>query len=324
MSVQKIMSISSRKTKQNQLNQTKNSTNSISSERNDTSLEKSEALKNTFLTGISFKGYSKELEVHNGKYQEKWPSTSGYVPAVLSEIKPQDLYYMGTSGGRFAIKGGADYKVRTVEKAVADIYYADKGEEITNKMLEKYFYIVRYDEDKNKGIISENTTSKRKKIQVDEDFDTKYSELTAKFNKADVENSVKSKELKVYTTQLEDVKNKVETALRIKNHDKEGAEKAYRLAFCTYYNTLEEYAARDEDDYEGKMHDEAYLELEHDELSEASANLASINKEIEWLQSLYEKNSQKLKLAQEKLKLVTQIEDARSMKSFFKNLLDKK
>ena len=161
MSVQKIMNLTSKKNSQKKSAQMQETTNSIESQRNDTLLKSSSAIKNNFLAGISFKGYSKQI-THEG-YTYGY-GTSGALRSEASSITKSDVHH---NEGTIVREGSAGYDTCSYDKKVASVYYADPGEEITDEIRKSHKFIVEYDRPKDvsiEDIQKSNKTSKLKQM----------------------------------------------------------------------------------------------------------------------------------------------------------------
>ncbi len=140
MSIQKITNAMQSNPANKPVNHNEAAGSEVKIQRNDTSLKNSDAIKNSFLSGISFKGYTKEISTRNG-YRDYY-GTSGSL-GRLSSISRYDIEHPEATK---VTEGKKGYDVQTPDIATVSVYYADPGETITDDIKDRHAYIVEYDE----------------------------------------------------------------------------------------------------------------------------------------------------------------------------------
>ena len=138
MSIQKIMSLTGKKVNQKKIAKSQETTNSIQSQRNDISLEDGNALKNNFLAGISFKGYTEQI-THKGEIYGY--GTSGALTSGASSICENDVR---VDEGTVITDGNCKYDYNSYDLKTASVYYADPGEDVTDEIRNKHMFVVEY------------------------------------------------------------------------------------------------------------------------------------------------------------------------------------
>lgn len=202
MSIQKITNLSNNSSVKKQLNKITVSNSGVSATTNETSLKRSEAIKNNFLSGISFKGHSEKISIGSR-------GTSG---ALIDQHMVHNPEHTTVHKG----KGGYDYQ--NSNGAQASVYYADPGEEITDEIKKNHMFIVEY-----------NSYEKVSEEEIEDAI--KSSELSKLISKLQGGNAVlkiksetKSKEIEELNKEVEDTKLKYEQALN--KRDKKLIEKS--------------------------------------------------------------------------------------------------
>ena len=195
------------------------------------SLKQNNTKNNTFLNGISFKGYTKQITKNNGSrpYDRDSYGTSGSIhyDGYYATVKKRDVEHPKNT---HVINGNKGYNQQDYDSATVDVYYADPGEQITKKIKDNHRYIVKYDEIPD--IISEDA----------------------------INNSAKTSELKRYIEILEERKKYLSTEHKKATSELGKAEVALGIARATYQAAQE--------DYSKKMQDKTAKELELEENSD--------------------------------------------------------
>ena len=100
------------------------------------SLKPNNEAKNSFLNGISFKGYTKKVTMHNGSQpwtQRDTYGTSGtlYHSGRNATVEAYNIEHPENT----TVKRGNDgYIHQDYDSASVHVYYADPGEQITDKI----------------------------------------------------------------------------------------------------------------------------------------------------------------------------------------------
>ena len=153
-----------------------------SSKDNIVSEKSSQAIKNSFMSGISFKGFSKQ----QSKTDYSINATSG----ALVSISASDISrpkYTNVS------KGEKGYDTRVDNYASCSVYYADPGETITDDIRKNHSFIVEYDK-------------KPRAISKDEiDSSEKASELMGIVDALKITVAILEAEYSVSSSKLDDV-----------------------------------------------------------------------------------------------------------------------
>lgn len=181
MAIQKVSAIIG--VKQN-VSSTKIKKSDVSSPSHDNvaSEKSSQAIKNSFMSGISFKGFSKQ----QSKTDYSINATSG----ALVSISASDISrpkYTNVS------KGEKGYDTRVDNYASCSVYYADPGETITDDIRKNHSFIVEYDK-------------KPRAISKDEiDSSEKASELMGIVDALKITVAILEAEYSVSSSKLDDV-----------------------------------------------------------------------------------------------------------------------
>lgn len=142
MSIQKITNAMQSNPAKTPVNNNEAAGSEVKIQRNDTSLKNSDAIKNSFLSGISFKGYTKEISTRNGF--RDYSGTSGSLNR-LSSVSRYDIKREHPEVTKVT-EGKKGYDVQDYNIATVSVYYADPGETITEEIRQNHAYIVEYDE----------------------------------------------------------------------------------------------------------------------------------------------------------------------------------
>ncbi|MBQ9245770.1 hypothetical protein IJ182_05845 [bacterium] len=171
--------------------------------------------KNSFVSGISFKGYSKVITARNGSQPQHYPdphgTSGGYdSPGRLSTI---DSYNIRHPEKTIVISGNKGYESQSIEQAAAKVYFADAGEAITQKIKDEHMYIVKYDQPPKivakEAILKEEKASKLKEFIDTLEERTPYlkgslEEATEEEKKAKTDVSVAEKKLQAAQKTLDE------------------------------------------------------------------------------------------------------------------------
>lgn len=193
MSIQKITNLSNNSSVKKQLNKITVSNSGVSATINETSLKRSEAIKNNFLSGISFKGHTRTV-TNRGTSGALIDQHMVHTPEHTTVKKGEKGYDSKTGDGNYTI-------------SEASVYYADPGEEITDEIKKNHMFIVEY-----------NSYEKVSEEEIEDAI--KSSELSKLISKLQGGNAVlkiksetKSKEIEELNKEVEDTKLKYEQAL---------------------------------------------------------------------------------------------------------------
>ena len=232
MAIQKVSAIMG--VKQN-VSSTKIKKSDVSSPSRDNvvSEKSSQAIKNSFMSGISFKGFS-QLQ---SKTDYSINATSGALVNISASDIPHPKYTR-------VIDGKKSYDSRVGNYASCSVYYADPGEIITDEIKKNHSFIVEYDK-KPRDISREEIDSKGKASEIMDIVDTlkitvaileaEYSVSSSKLDDVDLE-------LEQMRKQYEALKSiKDERAAQKSNIEIELAENRDKLEIAqTKYKTLKE------------------------------------------------------------------------------------
>ena len=213
-------------------------------------LKQNNVSKNTFLNGISFKGYTKQITKNNGSQpwdEQDYYGTSGSLhhDGRYATVEKYDVEHPENT---HIINGNKGYTKQGYDGATIDVYYADPGEKITEKIKDNHAYIVEYD--KMPDIISEDA----------------------------INNSTKTSELKGYIETLKDREKYLNASYKQASNDLETAEDALNIARSAYQSAQDEYGK--------KMQEKTAKELE---LKENSDRLKLAESRFEEVKRIEEK-----------------------------------
>ena len=237
------------------------------------SLKQNNATKNAFLSGISFKGYTKQVTKSNGS--RPWDEIDHYGTSGSLHHSGRNstvsAYEIEHPENTHVINGNKGYSHQDYDSATVDVYYADPGEKITEKIKDNHKYIVEYD--KIPDIISEDA----------------------------IKNSTKTSELKEYIETLEEREKYLNTEHKKATNDLENAGDALGIARSAYQAA--------QNDYKKKMQNKTAKELELKENSDRLKLAKDRFKEVKRIEEEEYKAEQTRKALEEMQKKIDELND---------------
>ena len=302
MSIQKIMSVSSRKLKTDAFRAKDSVASTPKAERNDTSLEKSEALKNSFLGGISFKG-------RPGSVSCTVYRTCGDITEeeILSEAL-ENLDYNYTKD-RVVIRGKKHVYPQSSKYTTNNVgvYYASSGETLTSKIFDDFSIIVVDQKDVNKPVV---------KIEEEKKPIPKYtgSDLPEDVPDAMIELAADSETLGGHVSKLSERNRKINSEYYETVERKKHVDHWTQVASNKYYDAQQELDLTDSDDYEAVQRAQHNVDVAGDEYSSMQEESEYVNDKIKTLETMRTESTEKLRAAEKKLEFVQEVELKYAMK----------